>query len=67
MVNAINNDPKITTHGNLIAPSISGTQASKGWTLDAIWNTNFITQYSSSLGALAAERYLPLFLLQRGN
>ena len=56
MVNAINNNPKITTRGNLIAPSLSGTQESKGWTLDAVWNTNFIQDYGPAVGALAVER-----------
>ena len=58
MINAINADSNITSRGNLIGPSISNTQTSKGWTLDAIWATNYISQYSSSLGALAVERYV---------
>ena len=56
MVDAINNDPKITTRGNLIGPSLSSTQTDKGWTYDAIWNTNYIEAYKPALGALAAER-----------
>ena len=56
MVDAINGDPKITTRGNLIGPSLSNTQTEKGWTSNAIWNTNYIGQYGPALGALAAER-----------
>ncbi|KAJ3552241.1 hypothetical protein NM688_g4255 [Phlebia brevispora] len=55
VVDAINSDQNIPIHGNLVAPSIIGTQ--KGWTAEEVWDTGFVDQYSSSLGALAVERY----------
>ena len=54
MVDAISSDSQISTHGNLVAPSITGTQ--KGWSPDTFWDTGFIDKYTSSLGALAVER-----------
>lgn len=54
MISAINDDDKISTRGNLVAPSITGTQ--KGWSLEAVWDTGFVDMYSSSIGALAVER-----------
>jgi len=52
VVTAVNNDAKIPTKNTLIAPNLAGT-----WTPEEVWDTGFITSYTSSLGGLAVEHY----------
>ena len=52
MVQAIDNDANIPVKNNLIGPSV----ATGAWTPEMVWNTGFISSYSSSLAALAVEQ-----------
>ncbi|KAH7922605.1 glycoside hydrolase family 79 protein [Leucogyrophana mollusca] len=52
VVEAIAKDTSIPVRDNLVAPSVSGT-----WSPEMVWNTGFISSYSSSLGYLAVEHY----------
>ncbi|RDX49745.1 hypothetical protein OH76DRAFT_1403331 [Lentinus brumalis] len=52
VINALNNDPKITKRGNLVAPSTQGT-----WTLQSVWDTGFLTSYQDAISVLAVEQY----------
>lgn len=52
VVDAVNADSAIPTKNNLIGPNLAGT-----WTPEEVWDTGFISDYSSSLGALAVEHY----------
>lgn len=52
VINAVNADNNIPTKNNLIGPNLSGS-----WTPEEVWDTGFITSYSSSLGVLAVEHY----------
>lgn len=51
VINALNNDPKITKRGNLVAPSTQGT-----WTLQSVWDTGFLTSYQDAISVLAVEQ-----------
>ena len=51
VVDAINNDAKITKHGNLVAPSTQGT-----WSLQSVWDTGFLTTYQDAVSILAVEQ-----------
>jgi hypothetical protein len=55
-VQQIANDQSIPTKGNLIVPSIQVT-----WTPESVWNTGIVGAYSSSLSALAVERFVEAF------
>ncbi len=52
VVNAINNDSAIPTRGKLVAPSLQGT-----WSLQSVFDTGFITSYSSAISILSVEQY----------
>ena len=51
-MNAINNDASIPTRGKLVAPSLQGT-----WTLQSVFDTGFLTSYSSAISILSVEQY----------
>ncbi|KII85080.1 glycoside hydrolase family 79 protein [Plicaturopsis crispa FD-325 SS-3] len=55
VVAALNADNGVPTRpvSNLIGPSV----ATGDWTPEMVWNTGFVSSYSSSLGALAVEHY----------
>jgi len=46
------NDPNIRNRSMLIGPNLAGQ-----WKPEDIWNTNFVSTYTSSLSALAVEDY----------
>lgn len=52
VVQAIANDAAIQTRNNLVGPNI----ASGAWQPQDVWDTGFITQYASALGALSVEQ-----------
>ncbi|KAI0830342.1 hypothetical protein BC628DRAFT_1416627 [Trametes gibbosa] len=52
VVQAIQNDPKITSRGNLVAPSVQGT-----WSLDSVYATGFLTTYGDSISIVSVEHY----------
>ncbi|RPD77295.1 hypothetical protein L226DRAFT_533296 [Lentinus tigrinus ALCF2SS1-7] len=52
VIDALNNDAKITKHGNLVAPSTQGT-----WTLQSVWDTGFLTTYQDAISVLSVEQY----------
>ncbi|KII84147.1 glycoside hydrolase family 79 protein [Plicaturopsis crispa FD-325 SS-3] len=53
LIQAVANDPNIPVRDNLIGPSV----ATGAWTPEMVWDTGFITAYSSSLKYLAVEHY----------
>jgi len=52
VADAVENDAKIPTKNNLIAPNLAGT-----WTPESVWDTGFIPAFTNNLGALAVEHY----------
>ena len=50
VVQAIDNDAKIPTRGNLVAPSIQGT-----WDLEEVFQTGFLTSYDTDLSIISVE------------
>lgn len=52
VVNAVNADANISTKNNLIGPNTSGA-----WTAEMVFNTGFLSSYSSSIGIVAVEHY----------
>ncbi|KAI0354193.1 hypothetical protein OH77DRAFT_1437562 [Trametes cingulata] len=52
IVQAIQNDAKIHSRGNLVAPSLQGT-----WTLESVYDTGFLTTYGDSISIVAVEHY----------
>lgn len=52
LVAALGNDTQVQNRSMLIGPNIAGT-----WTPEQVWNTGFVQTYSSSLSALAVEKY----------
>ncbi|KZT21347.1 glycoside hydrolase family 79 protein [Neolentinus lepideus HHB14362 ss-1] len=53
LLQAMQSDNAINNKANLIGPNI----ATGAWTPEMVWDTGFITQYTSSLTALAVEHY----------
>lgn len=49
---AIAQNSNIKTQDNLIGPSV----ASGPWSPEDVWNTGFISDHASALGALAVEQ-----------
>ncbi|KAI0772364.1 hypothetical protein BD413DRAFT_612530 [Trametes elegans] len=52
IMNAVQQDSKITSRNNLIAPSLQGT-----WTPEDLFTTGFLDSYASSLSTIAMEHY----------
>ncbi|EIN05129.1 glycoside hydrolase family 79 protein [Punctularia strigosozonata HHB-11173 SS5] len=53
VIAAIASNDQILVKNNLIGPNL----ATGDWTPEMVWDTGFITSYSSSLGALGVEHY----------
>ncbi|KAJ7691770.1 glycoside hydrolase family 79 protein [Mycena rosella] len=52
LIAALAADSNVPVKNNLIGPSVSGT-----WTPEMVWDTGFISEYTTNLGALSVEHY----------
>lgn len=51
LINAMDNDPKISNNNLLIGPNLAGV-----WSPSDVWPTGFATDFNKNLAALAVER-----------
>jgi hypothetical protein len=51
LINAMDNDPKISNNNLLIGPNLAGV-----WNPPDVWQTGFATDFNKNLAALAVER-----------
>lgn len=52
VIQAMQNDPKISRTDYLIGPSI----ADADWTPESVWDTGFVPAYADHLGSVAVEK-----------